>query len=614
PFVIDSNSCNYHYSFIDSKDFYYSVKYNNLLNRSELLYTDLVTIKNSMSILWFFLLISCCYAAEKLSSYNVDPSETSVSGLSSGAFFATQIQVAFSASIKGAGIVAGGPYNCGGQISYTSCMYTSSPSITQSISNTKSWSGNKIDDIKNLATHKVYMISGTSDTTVGGSVMTQLYKYYVTDGQFIPSANVVFKKDLKSAHTFPTDFDSTGNNACGSTSSPYISNCGFDGAEAILQHIYGSLKPRNNGALSGKFIEFNQEEFITNARTNGMSTTGWIYVPKSCADGATCKLHIAYHGCLQGYEKVGDKFVKNTGYNRWADTNNIIVLYPQAVATNTISMGGGASLPNPNGCWDWVGWYGTDFSVKSGKQSTATKKMIDRITSSFNPIDAPTSLQVLATTDNSVTLAWEPVSSATGYNLYRNGGKANNGIITGTTFTDNNLNSGTTYIYTVKAVSSAGSESAASNSVTGKTTGTPPAVETPNGLIATNITSNSITLKWNSVSSVTSYNVYRNGNKLTSVSDTSYTDIGLSSATNYQYQVSSVKDSSESEKSIEVQATTLTEKVCFKDNNYNHVITRRAYNNFGYALATGSNQNMGLYNTFLTTTLCKTRENYYVIE
>ncbi|CAF4253484.1 unnamed protein product [Rotaria magnacalcarata] len=139
-----------------------------------------------MSLPLIFLLIGCCFAAEKSASYNVDPSETSVSGISSGGYFATQVQVAFSALIIGAGIVAGGSYNCGGQMSYTSSK------------------------------HKVYMISGTSDSTVGVSVMTQLYKYYSTDGQFIPDSNVVFKKDLKSGHTFPADFDSAGNNGCGS--------------------------------------------------------------------------------------------------------------------------------------------------------------------------------------------------------------------------------------------------------------------------------------------------------------------------------------------------------------------------------------------------------------
>ena len=36
----------------------------------------------------------------------------STSGISSGAFMATQMHVAYSASIKGAGVVAGGPYHC----------------------------------------------------------------------------------------------------------------------------------------------------------------------------------------------------------------------------------------------------------------------------------------------------------------------------------------------------------------------------------------------------------------------------------------------------------------------------------------------------------------------
>ena len=524
------------------------------------------------------------------------------------------MHVAFSASIKGAGIVAGGPYDCAAQVSYTSCMYTSTPSITKSISNTKLWSGNKIDDITNLAKQKIYMISGTSDTTVGPSVMNQLYKYYVTDGQLIPSTNVVFKKDLKSAHTFPTDFDSAGNNGCGSTSSPYISNCAFDGARAILEHIYGSLQPRNNGALSGKFIQFSQAEFLSNPKSLGLDDAAWIYVPKSCADGQTCKLHIAYHGCLQGYQKIGDKFVKNTGYNRWADTNNIIVLYPQAVSTNTIGVTTRASIPNANGCWDWIGWYGADFDVKSGKQLTAMKKMINRITGSFSPIDRPVEFEVTSVTDSSVSLRWKQVSGAAGYNLYRDGGKVNVAVISDTSFTNNNLNSGTTYGFNVKAVSSSGTESLSSNPITAKTTGNPPAIQIPNGLTTTGVTATSVSLKWNSAADAKSYNIYRNGNKLANVMLTSYTDTGLTSATEYRYQVSSVKDSTESDKSTELKATTLSEKICFNDNNYNHVLLGRAYQSGGYAYANGSDQKMGLYNLFQRTNLCKTQENYFVIE
>lgn len=42
-------------------------------------------------------------------------------------------------------------------------------------------------------------------------------------------------------HSFPTD---NYGNPCGTTQSPYITNCGFDGAGTALQAIYGPLKAR----------------------------------------------------------------------------------------------------------------------------------------------------------------------------------------------------------------------------------------------------------------------------------------------------------------------------------------------------------------------------------
>ncbi len=289
-------------------------------------------------------------------------------------------------------------------------------------------------------------------------------------------------------------------------------------------------------------------------------------------------------------------------------------MFPQAVATNLFNFGVKVAFPNMNGCWDWVGWYGTDFDVKSGKQLTAMKKMIDRVTSGFNPIAAPTGLSVTKITDNSVSLSWHKVSEASGYNVYRNGEKANSGPISDTTFTDSQLTSGTSYVFTVKAISSSGAESSASDSVNAKTTGEPPAIPAPNGLAVTDITANSIALKWNLVSGVNKFNIYRNGQKVAEIGVNSYTDKGLNPSTEYRYQVSSVVNSNESQKSNEVQATTHEEKVCFTDNNYNHVVHGRAHQSGGYALANGSNQNMGLYNTFYTTKLCRTKENYYEIE
>ena len=51
-------------------------------------------------------------AADRLGSLPIDPAQISVSGISSGAFMANQLHVAHSASLMGAGLVAGGLYGC----------------------------------------------------------------------------------------------------------------------------------------------------------------------------------------------------------------------------------------------------------------------------------------------------------------------------------------------------------------------------------------------------------------------------------------------------------------------------------------------------------------------
>ena len=48
----------------------------------------------------------------RLPAYNADIAETSISGISSGAFMAVQFATAWSSVIKGVGVVAGGPFWC----------------------------------------------------------------------------------------------------------------------------------------------------------------------------------------------------------------------------------------------------------------------------------------------------------------------------------------------------------------------------------------------------------------------------------------------------------------------------------------------------------------------
>lgn len=52
---------------------------------------------------------------------------------------------------------------------------------------------------------------------------------------------------------------------------------------------------------------------------------------------------------------------------------------------------------------------------------------------------------------------------------------------------------------------------------------------------------------------------------------------------------------------------------CFTESNYQQTVDGHAYQSGGYTYANGSNQNMGLWNTFATHTLEETGPNYYVI-
>jgi hypothetical protein len=473
------------------------------------------------------------HAAVALPKYNVDTSKATVSGLSSGGFMANQLGYAHSSYFKGVGVFAAGPYMCAGHNNYTACMYNAtigSAQLSVMQGDINNWSGSQIDNKAGVAAQKVYMFVGTSDSTVGPNPMAAARTQYTNNG--VSTANMLYVSRTGTAHVFPTDFDATGNNACSTSASPYISNCGYDGVKAMFTHFYGTLNARNNAPAAGNYIEFNQSAFTSNP---GMAATGWLYVPANCAGGTQCKVHVALHGCQQSYATIGDKFIKNTGYTRWADTNNIIVLFPQAkvdsVSRQTASSG---SLANPNGCWDWIGWYGGNFAQKAGTQVAAIKAMVDHLSSGTGSggggtgsLPAPASVTTSGPTSSSMVIGWSAVTGAAGYNVYRGTSKVNALQVTGTSFTDTGLAASTTYSWTVRAVDADGLEGAASGAATGTTL-----------------------------------------------------------------------------------ASTAT---CYTSSNYAHTTAGRAYHSGGYTYANGSNQNMGLWNTYTTTTLKRTGTNYYVI-
>ncbi|MDR1949003.1 MAG: hypothetical protein LBQ38_06410 [Spirochaetaceae bacterium] len=180
-------------------------------------------------------------------------------------------------------------------------------------------------------------------------------------------------------------------------------------------------------------------------------------------------------------------------------------------------------------------------------------------------LSAPTN--VMATvTGHDVTITWNPVSNATGYEVYR--GNSYAGVYTflvGETlrppFPDTGLPAGT-YYYKVIAFNGTreSSQSAASNpvTVTGGSDG-PPTLTVQ----VTGTTTSSVSLSWGSISSAAYYTVIRADSQYGSYSPrgtlttTSYTDSGLHADTTYYYKVEALSASYDLiTESSPVQATT----------------------------------------------------------
>jgi hypothetical protein len=277
---------------------------------------------------------------------------------------ATQLHVAWSSVFKGAGVIAAGPYYCAqGQVTFatTRCLTRdSAPPVAALVDTAKAWAAaGRIDPLSNLASSRVWLFSGAKDGVLVPALGADLKRFYEA---FVPAANIRWRNDVPAEHGMPTDdFGS----ACGHRGLPFINDCDVDGAGELLRHLLGALQPRNDGTLQGRLVEFDQHEFI--AAGQGMAPTGWLFVPPPCASSAGCKLHVVLHGCGQNVESLADAYVARTGYNRWADNNRIVVLYPQ---TSNDAL---------NACWDWWGYTGVDYAQKTGPQVGAIVAMVERL-------------------------------------------------------------------------------------------------------------------------------------------------------------------------------------------------------------------------------------------
>ncbi|MEP7301799.1 MAG: PHB depolymerase family esterase [Caldimonas sp.] len=320
-------------------------------------------------------LAGAAVAAPALSGHGADPKRTTVSGLSSGAFMAVQLQVAYSASIVGAGIVAGGPYYCAADNEFFTGLCTGrasvfAPGASSSVGFAKAFAiTHRIDSLDNLKKRRVYVFSGTNDTVVLPSAAAATVEFFQRLG--VTAAHLKVVDDLPAGHAAITP---AAGNECAANAPPYISHCsvggaGYDQAGEILRHLFGApaLQPRV-ATPAGQLLAFDQVAFAPPGANAGLADSGFLYVPPGCTAAAHCRVHVALHGCLQSAESVGERFARETGFNHWADSNRILVLYPQ-VNRSTRPR-------NPYGCWDWWGYTGPEYAWRSGAQMKAIMAMV----------------------------------------------------------------------------------------------------------------------------------------------------------------------------------------------------------------------------------------------
>jgi poly(3-hydroxybutyrate) depolymerase len=327
-------------------------------------------------------------AADLLPRLGIDLQQTSVSGISSGAYMAGQYHLAHASYVIGAGIIAGGPFGCAASTfaelslpglagaanagqAFNGCMLDlmqiwgiPNPTHLAARAEQLAESG-RIDPLVHARKGRIYLFSGRDDVIVRPTIVAAAAEFYITLG--VPAAQIEHVTALAAGHAFVTE---SKGGACGRSGPPFIVSCNYDQAGRMLTHIYsGGLVAPGEGAATGRMRSFDQAPFVTGLAGHGLADMGTIYVPVSCEASLGCRTHVAFHGCAQNRQAVGTAFIEDTGFLRWADTNRIVLLFPEVRS----------SLVNPQACWDWWGYTGADFLTRNAPQIEAVHRMLTEL-------------------------------------------------------------------------------------------------------------------------------------------------------------------------------------------------------------------------------------------
>ncbi|WP_225809668.1 prolyl oligopeptidase family serine peptidase [Halomonas lysinitropha] len=315
----------------------------------------------------------------QLPHLDIDRDGTSVLGVSSGGYMATQLAVAWPEQFAGLGVAAAGPWACArGSLGLAlgQCMMTQRgmPDLTELQNRYDAYARRDlVGDPDALADLRVFIWHGSEDETVDPA-LSQVLADQFRDWLASPDDQLRFMTSEQAGHGWPlatrpgTPVDALAD--CRGGGGTHLLACDLDIAGKMLGWLHGDLTPPEPGKPQGELVRFDQSDF--DAR--GLGDAGYLFMPAGCEAGG-CKLTVALHGCAMDVEQIDEAFVRHSGLNEWAAANQRVVLYPQAET----------SLPNPQGCWDWWGFAESTWQLdplhdsRQGSQTGALMAMIERL-------------------------------------------------------------------------------------------------------------------------------------------------------------------------------------------------------------------------------------------
>ena len=286
---------------------------------------------------------------------------------------ASQHFFAFSDVVQGLGHFQAAPYGCSSLPVRPACttqpQLISVPAMAE-YAQDAALSGRiaTLDGIRELP---IWVFAGGQDTVVRPLVCKRASELYS-----LFSSRVALEEVDAAQHAYVTDdtCPSAVCNSCGFLGSPFLNVCEYDMAGKMLAHLYGGLNARV-AAVEENFLAIEQSDYFPPDLTPeqlGMNIRGFAYVPASCRENPDgCSIHVMYHGCNSGIDtNVGDRIFRYWGGNGWAESNALMLLYPQAFGSN---------------CWDWTGTQAgtTDplHDTRDGMQINVVNRMVSALRS-----------------------------------------------------------------------------------------------------------------------------------------------------------------------------------------------------------------------------------------